>query len=84
MYYLVMMINQDIVGQEYIQSSTRYEDIQSATTAWHTSCASYRNKETTLECTGVILNSIGQPMPHLTDHYEKRIPTPEPETDEQR
>lgn len=77
MYYLVMMIHQSIEGKEYAQSTARYADIESAKTAWHTSCAAYRNKETTLECTGVILNSIGQAMPGLNDHYTKIVPQTE-------
>lgn len=77
MYYLVMMVRQEIAGQEYVQSTTRFSDLQDAKTEWHTACAAFQKKDTTLECTGVILNSIGQVMPGLNDHYTKLIPVPE-------
>lgn len=73
MYYLVMMIHQDIAGQEYAQSTARFSDLQEAKTEWHTACAAFQKKDTTLECTGVILNSIGQVMPGLNDHYTKLV-----------
>lgn len=77
MYYLVTMGHQGVEGQEYIQSTTRFDDIDAAKTAWHTACASYRNKETTLSFTSVILNDLGQPMPGLNDHYTKLVPVTE-------
>lgn len=75
MYYLIMLIHQDVEGKEYQQSTTPFDDFENAKTEWHIACASYRKKGTTIKCTAFVTNDNGRKL--VEDIYTKPQPTVE-------